>query len=96
MLSDQPIFAEHDLDTEFADAHRKTSSRVSSRGLAASFACCVTVQSSFDDMVARRGSMSLFSAFNKMYPEVYPTTFSKIASLIIDFCLKGRRKSILE
>ena len=37
---------------------------------AASFACSVTMQSNPDDMVARRGSLSIFSAFCQIYPEV--------------------------
>ena len=37
---------------------------------AASFAYSVTTQSHPDEMVARRGSLSIFSAFCQIYPEV--------------------------
>ena len=37
---------------------------------AASFACSVTTQSNPEDIVARRGSLSIFSAFCQIYPEV--------------------------
>ena len=70
-LSDQKIFAKLDPDSEFSEQEHKTYIQFSPRELAASFACCVTVESSFKDMVARRGSMSIFSAFCTMYPEVY-------------------------
>ena len=69
----QKIFAMHDpanAKTDVIDQQRKKCSQISPRELAASFACCVTIQSSFDDMVAKKGSMSIFNAFSKMYPEV--------------------------
>ena len=42
-----------------------------SRELAASFAFSVTAKSGPDDMVARRGSLSIFSAFCQLYPQVF-------------------------
>ena len=71
----QKIFAKLGLDSEFSvKQEHKTYIQFSPRELAALFARCVTVHSSFNDMVARRGSMSIFSAFSKMYPEVNCTT----------------------
>ena len=40
------------------------------RVLAAKFGCSVTVESKTNDMVARRGFLSIFGAFGFMYPEV--------------------------
>jgi len=40
------------------------------RVFAAKFGCSVTVESKTNDMVARRGFLSIFGAFGFMYPEV--------------------------
>ena len=41
------------------------------RLFAAAFGLSVTASAGPDDLVARRGDLSVFSAFHSMYPEVY-------------------------
>ena len=55
----------------FAKDSLKGWTRANPRELAALFACSVTAKSGPNDMVARRGNLSIFNAFYQMYPEVF-------------------------
>jgi hypothetical protein len=57
--------------------------------LAAAFACAVTVRTKPDRLVARNGDLSIFSAFNRIFPQV-----RSVSHLLDIFSIQGKGLNI--